>query len=491
MLILHQLLDFAQSNTFKGCLLYGMACIGYLGTYKELLIEINYLEAKTMILKSTKIKKNVFAILLFLSVVIVAIQMPIGVQAATTIFEDNFDSWNNGKVPSTTEGYTLDMWAGCSAMADNGRLKIVSTRTSGATSRAFVTKTIPQGITSGKIIVEYSMEIDNFLYAINGFPVLTNVNNSSSGSVQLYCAAASLNNTKVYNGAELKVLKDTSWPVNLVQKVRLIIDMDTKTYEVWMDSGSGYTKRKANDTDQTSTFNFRNPDNSIQYIRFLFNHPDSQVNPAAYYIDDLKVTKIDNLTLNSTSIQNGAVNIRTDSLVVLDFNKQLDASTIGNISMTQNGTAVPIEINVDDGTYSGKRCTVTFPYGLKNETQYQLSLPTSLKDFEGVSLQKTNINFTTEKLPFRVSKPAKSVIQNNVASTSLNVTNFTNEDKKVTLMLLEFKDGFIINGKFEKTVVHPGADNQQITLSMSVSDQTIIKEYVIEDVTNMAPLLTE
>jgi hypothetical protein len=232
--------------------------------------------------------------LFYLIALIVAMLLPMSVCAAnTTLLEDTFDSWPNGYTPVSTDGYTLDMKTGCSATADGGRLKIVSAQDTVTSNRAFVTRKLDSAITSGQFMVEYSIEVNSIFYAINGFPLLTDGATDATGSAKLYISSPAQSYTKAYDGTTQRTLANTSWTQNQQYKVRLIVNLDTKTYEVWIDSGEGYTQCQSTDATPISTFNFNVNDTSVNYIRFLVNHPTTVAANAIYYIDNLKVTSID------------------------------------------------------------------------------------------------------------------------------------------------------------------------------------------------------
>lgn len=136
--------------------------------------------------------------------------------------------------------------------------------------------------------------------------------------------------------------------------------------------------------------------NQKQITRVVNNHR-TWSNESSYY-DDLIIQPLDALRLDSSTIEESAVNVseKTQKLV-LDFNTPLNPETVSNLTVTDaNGTLADqylVELDSIDMT----RINIAFPAGLTLSNTYTINYG-GLSDLMG-SVLDTQMQFTTREQP--------------------------------------------------------------------------------------------
>ncbi len=208
-------------------------------------------------------------------------------------------------------------------------------------------------------------------------------------------------------------------------------------------------------------------------------------------IDDFKVQKIIPLELTSANITGNEVNVKVDKDFELNFQKEVDTTTISNITLAKKSApATPISCSITaDAT--GKKVTVSPNADLESLTEYVLTVPITVKskDGEPMKVAKT-YNFTTE-LVTDYSIESASFANNTFTAT---INKLTSGDGAVKTRLTVYEK--LANGKkryvkdFESTIsVNNGSASYDVPVGNDIPEDYVVSLSLLDD--DLKPLCSE
>jgi hypothetical protein len=239
-------------------------------------------------------QKHRFLLILFAGVLVI-VNIIICTQTASAAGSpwpvyDTYDSWQDGYVPSSSDGYDISTNADKTKFyikTESGRLAINVGGTSDAQGINLIRYlTVP--FTGGKMVVEYSMQIDTngYIYSLQGCPKIIS-SDSKTGALMRF-QGNSQGKTYIENNAMDAnfALNNTSWQAGVNYKIKFICDYLNKSYEYYVDSGNGYEKKSL--SSGRNLFSFDVTCNNMQKLQFSFAN-NYTANSSKIYIDNLKI----------------------------------------------------------------------------------------------------------------------------------------------------------------------------------------------------------
>lgn len=207
-------------------------------------------------------------------------------------------------------------------------------------------------------------------------------------------------------------------------------------------------------------------------------------------IDDFKVQKIIPLELTSANITDKEVNVKVDKNFELNFQKEVDATTISNITLAKKNdstTAIPCTITADT---TGKKVTVNPNADLDSLTEYVLTVPITVKSKDGQPLKTVaTYNFTTEFVT-DYSIESASFADNTFTAT---INKLTSGDGAVRAKLIVYEK--LANGKkryvndYENTIPINGSATYDLVISDDIPENYIVSLSLLDD--DLKPLCSE
>lgn len=237
---------------------------------------------------------------------------------------------------------------------------------------------------------------------------------------------------------------------------------------------------KETGTTELSSISCTFLNNSFNQIEFYAYCADAAY-PASAKITRLKVFD-DHFGVSGISVNDGAQNVRADSEILIEFSNDIDtANSTGGISVKDsNGEIVAFELEYPQSD----DIKLTFPEGLKYNTEYTLTLTDGIFSSEGKRLDTKVYTFKTELPPFcygntNYTDENDTVIsKDNVGSTeeinaNIQVMNISGMEKKLMLVLTVYKDGKLHMVRGQEVIIPSleGLQNASITATGLLADE--------------------
>jgi hypothetical protein len=320
------------------------------------------------------------------------------------IFEDDFDGWANGYVPVLADGY--DIKEG-NLSVQNGRLKIE--RSTKSKDYQFY-KRLPETVSSGRILTEFEIEFDGGSmvdYSL-AFPALINSYNESLIQPMILDGSPAIGGSKVnYNFVPGEVYR-----ITLVSNLDSYLT-DFYIVNVTNPSAASFTRKaiappNAYFADGTAGSTGHAADSAVRSLWFLTQSNSEDIQDI--YLDNFRMVKIPGLEVTSvkafdgTQIANGDAGVSPTTLLRLEFNSEIAANSISGVKFLPEADECEINVNTDNP----KIIDIILPNALNYETQYTVTLPTTLKGiyediyeniYDVALAEAISFTFTTEPEP--------------------------------------------------------------------------------------------
>lgn len=200
---------------------------------------------------------------------------------------DDFDSYENMSLNKYKTGYSASNNNAKNhyAKIENGKIKASINKEESGTLR--ITKSLETPFTGEKFSMEFDMMIegDSYIYSYIGVPIIIDSDGVEMPIMKITNAKEgyTVPGDRAINVRE-NSLKDTYWESGINYKIKADVNLENKTYELFIDKGDGYEKKETLSGDSTFSFKARN----ISGFSFVFL--GNSANAADYYIDNIKVT---------------------------------------------------------------------------------------------------------------------------------------------------------------------------------------------------------
>lgn len=123
------------------------------------------------------------------------------------------------------------------------------------------------------------------------------------------------------------------------------------------------------------------------------------INASCYY-DNIRVEQVAAKKIDpevTSSVADGTAGVALDSELTLSFNQAMQADTLSGITLKEKatGASVAVQVKSDDT----KTVTVAPTDILKGLTEYELTVPATVKTKDGQNMTETSFSFATTALP--------------------------------------------------------------------------------------------
>ena len=245
---------------------------------------------------------------------------------------------------------------------------------------------------------------------------------------------------------------------------------------------------KETGTTELSSISCTFLNNSFNQIEFYAYCADAAY-PASAKITRLRVFD-DHFGVSGISVNDGAQNVRADSEILIEFSKDIDKvnSAGGIIVKDSGGKGVAFEMEYPQSD----DIKLTFPGGLRYNTEYTLTLTDGIFSSEGKRLDTKVYTFKTEVPPFcygnvNYTDENNTVIsKDNVSGTeeinaSVQVMNISGFEKKLMLVLAVYKNGKLYQVRGEDAVIPSaeGLQNVSVTATGLLTDDNYSAQLIV------------
>lgn len=419
-------------------------------------------------------------------------------QNDTLPLNDTFDSYANGKIVFEKTGWRTSMNpsnANYTIAFENGKIKIDMPANGG--DSASITKEFNSAYSGKNLTLECDfMMVGNHLQTwygpvmftdSEGTQTLTRIENTSQGGTKI----------------DGKVLADTSWSSNVQYKIKYVIDLTAKKFELYIDSGAGYVQKAA--TDGTTKFAYAGKD--IKKISSVFL--GSKTVGVAYYLDNFKVTtdydyiyvSPDGSDENDGSYEHPlktveAAQAKVSALLTIEnknvYIRMKDGAyvfdstyTFGDLNKNANYNSVAFTPD------NGANITVS--------GDYKVDIP-ELKNFTNETLKqsfiediKENYIASYESYPLEIGEVTFDRDSDKNAVSSVTFASRAGKTtSRAAVVSCLYKDGRLIGMDIQNATVAPG-ESKKVTTTIETknhdTDGCEFKTFVWENMTTLIPLL--
>ena len=333
----------------------------------------------------------IFVILLVFFVNIVPVSQTLIAEAASTVlFTDTFAGFWDDDVPTRSDGY----YSGTSALPSPNVNRSITVQ--GERLRVFVnsgsnlvfSRNLTQPVTSGKVMVEFDFEvtqIGDYNLALPGLQGSA----SDTNYVQLMMA----------NGEAKLTPVNYVITANTVYRQKIIADYSPSSdgkyyYDYYIENLT--THVVFSDKKRVASDGFASlPTKDFSKIYFNIQ---SNSNPQTIYLDNIKVTKVDSLAVNSltlsddTVVANNDTGVPADEALKLKFNSPVSDDILSDISISP-AVNMQKSVNSTDNTV----VDLTFPETMGFGINYTVSVAKNAADTSGVTMNRDfSTSFTTD-----------------------------------------------------------------------------------------------
>jgi hypothetical protein len=425
--------------------------------------------------------------------------VPLSSSQIGTGFVDTF-SQPDGYVPTFDDGWNITgLVAGDSVTVQQGTLKLVKSGTTDGTmnvSRKNLNLDINAG---GKITVEFETRFPDLLgTSYNKFPVVNGIKEDGSGEYGTINSSVSPYEIYTYYFADgankyVKMLGGLNVNPSTWHKITYEIDTETDTFTGIADSVT-----KLSNGGVTTNSKIK----SLDSISFTINKGTAD---SVYYIRNLKVIPhILPKVIDSTPI-NGQYFVETQNSIVLNFNTDMNTSTLTNSNITVSNGLTPNALTdlptseysvvpiIDSITGKCRAISLNFSKNLNNLLEYKITVSGNVSSLYAIPLSSDNII----TIPSQIQVTAFSLTGANTTNitASVSLRNYNDSQKTADFLIVAYDKTTekLVSAKSISQTIASNVAATSIPLSLtlpSVGTNYIVKGYLWDSFSTLKPLKT-
>jgi len=417
---------------------------------------------------------------------------------------DDFNSFGDMSLSRYVTGYSLSVnnAKNHSAKIENGRIKVSINKEESGSLR--ITKALETPFSGKNFSVEFEMLIegDNYLYSYTGIPIITDSDGVDMPLIKITNAKEgyTVPGDRAINVKE-NALKGTYWETGISYKIKADINLEAKTYELYIGKGDGYERKETVSGDKVFAFKAKN----LSQFSFVFLGNSS--NEASYYIDNIKITtpyeyiyvSPDGEDMNDGSYENPVKTLERAYIIARE-EKNLNNKNV-YVRVKSGEYAVDEQYMIGTVNEDGEYNKISF--SPDNNAEITLSenvavdIP-ELENFQNESLKESFINDIRENyvsgynsMPLEIGKVNFKNNEDKSISSSVWLSNSGRVDANACMVNAVYdKDGRLMDIQIENKIVTAG---ERVEISSAVKleekyDNYTVKTYLWQNMESMIPI---
>lgn len=264
-------------------------------------------------------------------------------------------------------------------------------------------------------------------------------------------------------------------------KYKFVVDLDNDFFEVYYNDNKVYT----------SDYMPGRVNDGVYDAFVLTSNYWNAARSNCMFFDNLKVThRASALNLDSAAFEVGGEKVAYNKIVDFSADKM-------TITMKENvGTVNPdlVKLSGRDNyevSADGKVITLSFPNGLKNETDYTVTLDSTLASTNGATLG-SDVVLTFKTVTGEITYQTPVVDISNASLTAGDVVNVSVNAKRgiecsATIVIAAYKGDTLADVAFDVVTDNDGVLNFEYTVTEKFAGADVVKVFVLDNLTDITP----
>lgn len=417
---------------------------------------------------------------------------------------NDFNEFQNEAVNQYKTGYSasLNNAKNHYAKFEEGRLKAyINNAESGSLT---ITKNFEAPYVGEKLTVQYDflIEGDSYFYSYIGFPVMIDSDGNSMALMKITNAKQgwTVPGDRAINTAQ-NALKNTAWEAGVEYKVKIDINLEKGTFEIYIDSGMGYEKKET--VSGESVFNYSGK--NISGIKFCFL--GNSANTASYYIDNLNIsTPYEYIYVSPDGDDENAGSYEKPVKTLekaYDIAKEKKSMNNKNVFVRVKSGEYIVDENYTLGTVNENAEYGKISFAPDNRAEISLSgeMNIDIPEMENFSNETLKQSFLADikenyisgynTMPLTISNVSFENMEDGAVSSTVFLGNSGRVEASACLVSAMYdKSGKLVDIDINNTVISAG-ERAEVTVGVLPEenyDNYTIKTYLWQDLESMTPI---